>query len=162
YDPVPGNPTRPAKTNNYYRNGNGFAYRWQYNRDGRHVYYGANGNGQTQNYRADVGFTRRLNTNFEGGYLGYRSEPHPKAKLIRWNFNDNFGANFNWQGLSQNFYHETSINLNFQHNAFLGGGFDLGYERLFEEEFGLKRTATHAGAFFGGPQRSTGQHNFYV
>src|SRR5262249_2490124 len=24
YDPAPGNPTRPAKTNNYYRNGNGF------------------------------------------------------------------------------------------------------------------------------------------
>src|SRR6266404_5154642 len=39
YDPAPGNPTRPSSTNNYYRAGNGLAYRWQYNRDGRHFYY---------------------------------------------------------------------------------------------------------------------------
>jgi hypothetical protein len=37
-----------------------------------------------------------------------------------------------------------------------------GYERLFEEEFGLKRTATHPGAFFGSPERSTGQYGWYV
>src|SRR5207244_12620660 len=38
----------------------------------------------------------------------------------------------------------------------------IGYERLFEEEFGLKRTATHGGAFFGGPERSTKQTNSYM
>ena len=152
----------PQQTNNYYRTGNGLAYRWSYNRDGRHFYYGANGNGQTQDYRADVGFTRRLNTNFEGGYLGYSSEPKPKAKLINWNFNDNVGTNFNWQGLSQNFYHESSGNLNFYHNTYLGFGFNQGYERLFEEEFGLKRTPSHNGAFFGGPERSTFQYGTYV
>jgi len=109
-----------------------------------------------------VGFTRRLNTNFEGGYMGYSSEPHPKKKLISWNVGDNFGINFNWQGLSQNFYHETNGNLNFQHNTNFGFGFDEGYERLFEEEFGLKRTATHAGAFFGSPERSATQYNVYM
>jgi uncharacterized protein DUF5916/cellulose/xylan binding protein with CBM9 domain len=162
YDPVEGNPSRPAETNDYYRTGNGSAYRWQYNRDGRHFYYGANGNGQTQDYRADVGFTRRLNTNFAGGYVGYQSEQKPKAKLIAWNFNDNFATNFNWQLLSQNFYHESSMNLNFQHNTNLGFGVNQGYERLFEEEFGLKRTATHAGAFFGPPERSTYQYSWYM
>ncbi len=151
----------PRRTNNYYRTGNGLAYRWSYNRDGRHFYYGANGNGQTQDYRADLGFTRRLNTNFEGGYLGYSSEPKPKKTLINWNFNDNFGMNFNWQGLSQNMYHESSGNLNFQKNTYLGFGTGQGYERLFEEEFGLKRTATHAGAFFGPPERSTKQYSVY-
>jgi hypothetical protein len=162
YDPVKGDLTRPAETNNYYRTGNGLAYRWQYNRDGRHFYYGANGNGQTQDYRADVGFTRRLNTNFAAGYVGYQSEQKPKAKLINWNFNDNFGTNFNWQWLSQNFYHQSSMNLNFQHNTNVGFGVGQGYERLFEEEFGLKRTATHAGAFFGPPERSTGQYSWYM
>jgi Domain of unknown function (DUF5916)/Carbohydrate family 9 binding domain-like len=161
YDPAPKNPFRPAETQDYYRTGNGLAYSFSYSRDGRHFYYGANGNGQTQDYRAFVGFTRRNNTNFEGGYFGYGSEPKPKAKLIRWNFNDSFGTNFNWQGLSQNFYHETSFNLNFQKNTYLGVGLGAGYERLFEEEFGLKRTATHAGAFFGGPERSTKQYNPY-
>src|SRR5882724_2686579 len=162
YDPTAANPFRPGATRNYYRTGKGLAYSFRYNRDGRHFYYGLNGNGQTQDYRADVGFTRRLNTNFEGGYMGYSSEPKPKAKLIQWNFSDNAGMNFNWQGLSQNIYNETSVNLNFQHSTYLGAGFGEGYERLFEEEFGLKRTATHAGAFFGGPERSTYQYNPYL
>jgi len=162
YDPTPANPTRAGSTSSFYEHGNGLAYRFSYNRDGRHFYYGANGNGQTQKYRADVGFTRRLNTNFEGGYLGYSSEQHPKATLINWNINDNFGVNFNWQGLSQNFYHEISGNLNFKHSTYLGAGLASGYERLFEEEFGLKRTATRSGAFFGSPERSTNQHNPYV
>src|SRR5207249_1512273 len=74
----------------------------------------------------------------------------------------NAGMNFNWQGLSQNIYHETSMNLNFQHSTYLGAGLGFGYERLFEAEFGLKRTATHAGAFFGGPERSTKQYNPYM
>ena len=145
-----------------YRTGNGLAYNFNYSRDGRHFYYGFNGNGQTQDYRADVGFTRRLNTNFEGGYAGYQSEQKPKAKMISWNLNTNAGMNFNWQGLSQNMYEETSVSFNFQHTSFLGVGASVGYERLFEEEFGLKRTATHGGAFFGSPERSTYQSNPYI
>jgi len=162
FDPAPKDPNRPGETNNYYRTGNGLAYRWQYNRDGRNFYYGGNGNGQTQDYRADLGFTRRLNTNFAGAYVGYVTDQKPKAKLIRWNFNDSVNTNFNWQGLSQNFNHESSVGFTFQHNTFFGFGFNNGYERVFEEEFGLKRTATHAGAFFGGPERSTSQYGFYM
>jgi hypothetical protein len=162
YDPTVTNPTRPGETTNYYRTGKGLAYNIRYNRDGRHFFYGFNGNGQTQDYRADVGFTRRLNTNFEGGYAGYSSEPKPKAKLIQWNLNTNTGMNFNWQGLSQNMYEETSFNLNFQRSTYLGAGVSIGYERLFEEEFGAKRTATHAGAFFGRPERSTKQFSPYM
>ncbi|OLD59533.1 MAG: hypothetical protein AUI33_16395 [Ignavibacteria bacterium 13_1_40CM_2_61_4] len=52
--------------------------------------------------------------------------------------------------------------MNFQKNTYLGFGLGLGYERLFEEEFGLKRTKTHAGAFFGGPERSTNQFSPYM
>jgi len=162
-DPVlPDDPFRPGKTRNYYRTGKGLAYNFSYNRDGRHFYYGLNGNGQTQDYRADVGFTRRLNTNFEGGYAGYQSEQKPKAKMINWNINFNSGMNFSWQGLSQNAYEETSISANFQKSTYLGIGHSVSYERLFEEEFGLKRTATHGGAFFGGPERSAYQFNPYI
>jgi hypothetical protein len=162
YSPTAGDPFRPAETRNYYRTGNGLAYNFNYSRDGRHFYYGFNGNGQTQDYRADVGFTRRLNTNFEGGYAGYQSEQKPKAKMISWNVNANAGMNFNWQGLSQNAYEEVSISANFQKSSYLGIGHSVSYERLFEEEFGLKRTATHGGAFFGGPERSAYQFNPYV
>ncbi|HYX31208.1 MAG TPA: DUF5916 domain-containing protein [Pyrinomonadaceae bacterium] len=162
YDPAPGNPTRPAETNDYYRTGNGLAYQWNYNRDGRHFYYGANGNGQTQDYRADLGFTRRLNTNHESIFAGYNSEQKPKAKLINWNINEGGGVNFNWQGLSQDWDHSTGVNLNFQHNTSIGFGADEGYERIFEQEFGVQRTPTRAGAFFGRPERSARQHSFYV
>jgi len=162
YSPIAGNPFRPASTRNYFRTGNGFGYNYSYNRDGRHFYYGFNGNGRTRDYRADLGFTRRTNTNFHGGYAGYSSEPKPKAKLIRWNFNTNAGMNFTWQGLSQNLEQETSVSFNFQHTTFLGFGTGFGYERVFEEEFGRKRTATQSGAFFGGPERSTSQRSVYA
>ena len=162
FDPAPKNPNRPGETNNYYRTGNGLAYRWQYNRDGRNFNYGGNGNGQTQDYRADLGFTRRLNTNSAGVYVGYVTDQKPQAKLIRWNINDSVGTNFNWQGLSQNFYHEISMGFTLQRNTFFGVGFNNGYERLFEEEFGLKRNANRPGAFFGGPERSTSQYGFYM
>jgi len=162
YSPIPGNAFRPAETRNYFRTGNGFAYNFSYNRDGRHFYYGFNGNGQTRDYRARVGFTRRTNSNFAGGYVGYSSEPKPKAKMISWNLSSNAGMNFNWQGLSQAAYQETSVSFNFQRSTYVGFGAGVGYERLFEEEFGLKRTATHGGAFFGGPERSTIQFNPYI
>jgi len=162
YSPIPGNAFRPAETRNFYRTGKGLAYAYNYSRDGRHFYYGLNGNGQTQDYRADVGFTRRLNTNFEGGYAGYQSQQKPKATMISWNVNANAGTNFNWQGLSQNAYEEVSISANFQKNTYLGIGQDISYERLFEEEFGLKRTATHGGAFFGSPERSAYQFGPYM
>jgi hypothetical protein len=161
YDPATGNPQRPGETRNYYRTGKGLAYSVSYNRDGRHFYYGLNGNGQSQDYFADVGFTRRRNTNFVGGYLGYSSEPKPKAKMISWNLNANTGGNFSWQGLSQSSYEEVSVSANFQKNTYLGIGHSVSYERIFEEEFGLKRTATHGGAFFGRPERSTYQFNPY-
>ncbi|HMJ25161.1 MAG TPA: hypothetical protein VK475_05010, partial [Pyrinomonadaceae bacterium] len=162
YSATAADPFRPAETRNYYRTGKGLAYRYEYNRDGRHFYYGFNGNGQSPDYFADVGFTRRQNTNFAGGYLGYSSEPKPKARMISWSLNANTGGNFSWQGLSQNAYEEVSVSANFQKSTYLGIGHSVSYERLFEEEFGLKRTATHGGAFFGRPERSAYQFNPYI
>jgi hypothetical protein len=164
FHPDPQHPTQLIEnsTFNYFRTGNGLGYQYSYNRDGRHFYYGLNGSGRTRYYLADVGFTRRTNTNSEGGYFGYQSEQKPKAKLISWNVNNNAGINFNWQGQSQSSYYEGSISFNFQRSSYLGFGSAFGYERLFEEEFGLKRTAAHGGAFFGGPERSTTQFSPYL
>jgi len=92
----------------------------------------------------------------------YESENKPKSRLISWNISDGTGANFDMQGRMQNWSTEPHLGLRFQRNAFVELGASIGYERLFEQEFGAKRTATHPGEFFGGPERSTYQHSRYL
>ena len=151
-----------GSTRDFYRTGNGFLYSVNYNRDGRHFFYGANAGGRTRDYRAEVGFTRRTNTNNAGFYTGYSSEPKPKATLIQWNLNSSTGINFDWQGRSQGIFSESSLQLSLQKSSFLGAGVTIGYERLFEEEFGAARTPTQPGSFFGGPERSAKQMTEYL
>ena len=163
YAPLPTQPCYGGgTTRSSYRTGNAFLYSIQYNRDGRHFYYGANAGGRTRDYRADVGFTRRTNTNNAGFYTGYSAEPKPKATLIQWNLNSSASINFDWQGRSQNMNSESSIQFSFQRNTYVGGGVTIGYERVFEEEFGAARTPTQQGSFFGGPERSTKQVTPYL
>src|SRR5207244_2607216 len=119
-----------STTRNFYRTGNGLGYTFSYSKDGRHFYYGANGQGRTRDYRADVGFTRRRNSNNEGIYFGYNSEPKPKARMINWHFNNSSNITFNWQRRSQNIGEEINASANFQRNTYFGGGVGIGYERL--------------------------------
>ncbi len=141
-------------TRDFYRTGNGFGYEFSYGRDGRHYFYGVNGNGRTRDYRADVGFTRRIDYNNEGVYFGYNSEPKPKATLISWRYNVNADIGFDWEGRSHDNGQEAQVQFSFQKNTFFGTGISFDYGRLFEEEFGAKRTATQLGAFAGPPERS--------
>jgi hypothetical protein len=121
------------------RHENGFAYAFDYNKDGRHFGYDFTGVGRTLYFRSDVGFNRRLNTNNQNLFVRYNSEPKPKAKLVSWRFYDDISTNFDWQGRSQNYNNETQIQFNFQRQTQIGIGTDTGYERVFEEEFGPKR-----------------------
>src|ERR1051325_6011545 len=151
-------PTQPCynggTSRDFYRTGNGLGYSLNYSYDGRHFYYGFEGQGRTRDYRADVGFTRRTNTNSEGAYFGYNSEQKPKARMINWRSNTSANLAFNWQGLTQSANVESNVSFNFQRNTYLGLGLSAGHDRLFEEEFGVKRTASQLGAFAGGPERS--------
>jgi hypothetical protein len=163
YQPTPADPCYTGgSSRNFYRTGNGFAYSINYSKEGRHLYYGFEGGGRTRDYRADVGFTRRTNTNSESIYFGYSSEPKPKAKLINWRINNSARMSFDWQGRSQGMEDEGNIQFSFQRNSYLGFGFVGGYERLFEEEFSVARTATQSGSFFGSPERSTKQATPYI
>ena len=163
YTPSPSAPCYSGgATRDFYRTGNGFAYSYSFNKDGRHFFYGLDGSGRTGDYRADVGFTRRTNTNSGSGFFGYNSEPKPKAKLINWHLFNSSRINFDWNARSQNLEDEANIQFSFQRNSYVGVGFVGGYERLIEEEFGAARTLTQAGSFFGGPERSTKQATGYV
>ena len=152
-----------AATRDFYRTGNGFGYYYNLNKSDRHWTYQVSGQGRTRDYRADVGFTRRRNTNFEDLFISYNSEPKPKAKIVNWRVFNSSRTNFDWQGHSQNWEDEAQLQFSLQRSSYLGFGFVGGYERLFEEEFGAARTATQAGSFFGpDPERSTKQFSPYL
>ena len=158
----PGQTLTEAATRQFYRTGNGFGYDYNYNKSDRHWTFVVNGTGRTRDYRADVGFTRRRNTNYEELFISYSSEPKPKAKLVSWRVFNSLRTNFDWQGHQQNWGDEPQIQFNLQRTSYVGFGAVAGYERLFEEEFGEARTVTQSGAFFGPDnERSTNQLSPY-
>lgn len=144
-------------TYNRYRTGDGFGYYYKldYTEKNRGFYIEASG--RTRDYRADAGFTKRTNTNsfLLAGRLS--TEAKPQAKLIRLSFQPFARINYDWRARSQNALLGYNLNFNLQHNTFVHFENGVGYERLFEEEFGLKRSPTRSGAFFGAPERSTYQ-----
>src|SRR5689334_2752396 len=118
---------------------NGFAYAVDYNQSGRHFGQEFSMVGRTRYFVSDVGFNRRVNTNNPNWFIRYNSEPNAKAKLISWRIYNDFDSNFDWHGRSQHFNNETQLQLQFSRQTNFGIGFDKGYERVFESEFGAKR-----------------------
>ncbi|HEY8204159.1 MAG TPA: hypothetical protein VIF81_05475, partial [Pyrinomonadaceae bacterium] len=146
-----------GSTRNYYRQGNGFAYSTVYDFTDRNFGWVYQGQGRTQDYRADVGFTRRVNTNRHAVFVRFNNDADTKRKIISWRVRSGFDANFDWQGRMQNWGSEPGFSLQLHHKTNIEFGVDFGYDRLFEQEFGPHRTATQAGAFFGAPERSAYQ-----
>ncbi|HEX8709617.1 MAG TPA: porin [Pyrinomonadaceae bacterium] len=164
----------PDLDQSIYRTGNGFGYYYTLNRSGRHFTYQLQGQGRTIDYRADVGFTRRRNTNYEDFFIQYKSEPKPKHKIIYYRLFNSIRTNFDWQARTQAWEDEAQFMLSLPRQTFLGAGMVTGYERLFEEEFGARRTVRPCSpfgpsgpndpppcTFRGGPERSTYQQSPY-
>jgi hypothetical protein len=147
--------TDPDTGKDIYRTGNGFGYYFNYDSSGRHFGYTVNGEGRTPDYVADVGFTRRVNTNFEKLALRYNSEPDPKAMLISWHLTNSVNIYYDWQGRDQRWDEQPQIALNLRRQTTFSIGARYGYERLFEEEFGQRRGPTSAGTFFGADAERT-------
>jgi hypothetical protein len=129
----------PDEGRSFSRPENGFIYATDYNMSGRHFGYDFATVGRTRYYRADVGFNRRTNTNNHSLFVRYNSEPHPKAKLVSWRTYNAFNTNFDWSGNLQAYNNETQMQWNFPRQTSIGVGVDIGYERVFEEEFGPTR-----------------------
>lgn len=139
----------PDLNNNIYRTGNALGYYFSYSKTGRHFDYGVDGQGFTPDYLANLGFTRRVNTNVETGTVQYKSEPNPKGTLISWTAKNKSSIRFDFQGRSQVWDQSPTVSFNFIHQFYVSLYGFFGYERLFEEDFGPKRTATRPGAFIG-------------
>ncbi len=140
-----------------YRTGNGIGYYWNLDFTAKNYGYYIEASGRSRYYRADAGFTRRVNTNsfLLAGRLS--TEPKPNARLIRLDWRPVARINYDWRGRSQNAVLGNEFDFSLQHNTSVSAEFGVSYERLFEEEFGAKRTATRPGAFFGAPERSAYQ-----
>lgn len=139
----------PEADQQVYRTGNAFAYNWNYDFTDRNFGYTIQGQGRTRDYRADVGFVPRTNTNNYGAFFRYNPDPKPKAAFIGWTVVNGLTTNFDFQGRSQNALAFANLNLQFTKQIYINLEYDDFYERIFEEEFGPKRTATRQGAFFG-------------
>lgn len=144
-----------------YRTGNGLGYFVNLDYTGRHFGYFFQSEGRSSNYRADVGFTRRTNTNTSTGFIRLSTEPNPKAKLISIRFISPVNQIYDFQGRSQGFLFEPQLSFNFARQSFASIGYGRRYERLFEEEFGQKRKLNQAGTFVGKPERSAFKNSFF-
>jgi len=145
----------------HYRVGNAFGYVASLVHDSRHFFMVLSGVGRAKDFRADVGFVRRRNTNSQDGFFQYRSEPNPKGTLISWNVGNQNSVRYDWKGNLQGVSNGARAFFNFKKETFFGFGFDNYYEKIYESEFGLKRNANRGGAFFGAPTRSSNNKSIF-
>lgn len=153
----------PQENKSSYRTGNALAYSIDYNVSGRNFGYDFFGEGYTRDYRADVGFFGRTNTNFNSAFVRYDTDPQPKAKIIGRHFHNFSWIGYDFQGRIQNWESEFAVQWRLPRNSNFGLAYEPAYERILEEEFGPKRTATRQGAFYGPDnERSVQKHHFFV
>ena len=145
-----------------HRTGNGFGYRAYLERSDRNWYMNYLATGRTRDYRADVGFTQRTDTNYLGSFIQYQTDRDAKQSIIYKRLNNATNVNYDWKGRSQGVNSNTQGMLALQRQTFIGLGLEYGYERVFEHEFGARRTATRQGAFFGeNSERSSHRGEIY-
>lgn len=141
---------------NQYKTGNGLGYyvNLDYSAETHGWFFEAGG--RSKFYRADSGFTRQTNTNFLFFFNRFSTKSDSKKKIIRAQWNQMAGADYNWDGKLTSFNVETNGNIGLAKNTFINGAFGTQYQKIFEEEFGLKRSPTRPlGTFLGDPTRAT-------
>lgn len=161
YNPLPGNYAGDLGnrlTYTQYRTGNGLGYYFNLDYSAEtHGWFFEVG-GKSKFYRADSGFTRRTNTNNAFFFNRLSTKSDSKKKIIRAQWNQMAGVDYDWQGRLTAFNVETNGNLTLKRNTFVNFATGVSYEKIFEEEFGLKRSPTRPlGTFLGDPTRSTHQ-----
>ena len=152
----------PALGATRHRYGTGFGYYARIERRSRHTLTAVTASGSSPDYRADLGFTRRVNTNALSVQATYNSEPRPDARLISWSLTNVAQAQWDWQGRANFVYVYPQAQLNFRRQTYLQVFAFRDYERIFEEEFGVRRAPGRAGAFVGDSERSTSWEGFFL
>lgn len=145
----------PVLDQTVFRAGEGLAYFARLERNTRRVNASLMGRGYSPDYRADVGFTTQTNTNPWDLNVIYNSAPRENSRLISWSVTSSTRTQFTWQARMQYAFQAWRTQFNFKKQTYLKADAYTDYQRLFEEEYGPKRTAIRRGAFVAGPERST-------
>ena len=147
-----------------YRTGNGIGYSFilDYTSD-RHGWV-LEAIGRSKDYRADSGFTRRVNTNAIFFANRFSTKSDAKATIIRANWSQFGRYTVDWNGRTQGGFVGTNLNLALQGTLFVNVETGVSFEKLYEDEFGPRRNqaGTQPGAFFGSATRSAYQPYFSV
>lgn len=145
----------PDLDKSQYRTGNGLGYSFWLERSGRNWYMNYLANGNSKDYRADVGFTNRTDTNYLGSFIQYKTDPDSKRTIIQKRVQNATNVRYDWKGRTQYVISDSQGMLSFHKQTNARVNLQYGYERVFEHEFGPNRSATRDGAFFGpDPERS--------
>ncbi|PYT00815.1 MAG: hypothetical protein DMF63_05780 [Acidobacteria bacterium] len=132
-----------------YRAGNGLGYRAYLERSGRNLYMNFLAQGRSPDYRAEVGFTNRYDTNYLGSYIQYETDRDAKKSIVSKRMWNETNISYDWKGRSQYFITNTRGQLALQRQTFVGANLQWGFERVYENEFGPIRSPFQRGAFAG-------------
>jgi hypothetical protein len=105
--------------------------------------------GRSADYRADVGFTQRTDTNYAGSYIRYQTDSNPKKSIIQWRIQNATNISYDWKGRGQYFISDTNGQITLQKRTYIGANLQFGHEWDYENEFGPNRRPGRLGAFFG-------------
>jgi hypothetical protein len=132
----------PELDKNEYRTGNGFGYNLWVERTGRNLYMNYLAFGRSRDYKADVGFTQRTDTNYLGSYIRFETDRDAKKSIIYKRLQNATNISYDWLGRSQYFISDTNGMLALQRQTFIGANLQFGFERVYAHEF---RPAVFAG-----------------
>lgn len=152
----------PNADESNYQTGNGVSFNYQYNFGAKNYGWGVGGGGVSDKFRADMGFTRQTDSMNNSIYFNLNSDPKPDAIIIRKSVGSSFGYRNDFSGRLQGWGFDLNGNLSFKKNAGLGGGFSIGGEKIYEDEFGPTRNAKRPGTFFGPNYRSAFQQSVFT
>ncbi len=145
---------------NEYRKGNGIGYYANIDSSSDRRGWFFEVGGRSGDFRSDVGFTRRTNTNYATAFNRFSTKSDPTASIIRASWVQFSGIDYDWSGRLQRFRVGTNVNLNLQRSMYLNVESAVAFEKLYEEEFGVKRLPTRpTGTFQGDPTRSSWQQS---
>ena len=91
-----------------------------------------------------------------------RSEPRPESWLISWSATHIAHTQWNWQRRATFIYTYPQLEFTLRRQSFVRAYAYRDYERIFEEEFGVRRSPGRTGAFVGRGERSTNWKGFFL